>query len=461
MTRVGNLEAYGVIYKITNKVNGKVYIGQTTRKDGFNGRYNSKGKGIERVYNYHVRSERNKGKRCNYHLLKSIEKHGFENFSVAEVYDVGFSKTELDLKEKIYIKLFNSIKEGYNTQEGGNDYVLRGREVVTNKYSEQQIAKVKELYSLGYSIDYVHKNTKVSKETISTVCNLRTWLYVREDLNEKLNKMKNERDRNSNLNINSFKDRIRILYNDGKNVEEIVNILFSDYNLSNHKIGKIRAMLRKFKYEDLNLVRYCNKCNKEFTLNIGDEYYKTRKYCYKCSPKKKSGSQTQKTKRKKSKIKTDTKVKKKKNESKFENKTKTKQLKEDKLIFLKQNEKYICELYTKYKTFVSVCEHLTYGGFHISNEEIKKILKNNNIEIIDSRKLECYLNYVKVTNNKGIAHIFEYKFECVEWMIEEKMFFDKKTAKNKLNSIIDKEIELFGYKFYKSNKEEYNNYYKS
>nr|DAX85667.1 MAG TPA: intron associated endonuclease [Caudoviricetes sp.] len=30
--KVGNLEVYGIIYKITNKVNGKVYIGQTAQK---------------------------------------------------------------------------------------------------------------------------------------------------------------------------------------------------------------------------------------------------------------------------------------------------------------------------------------------------------------------------------------------------------------------------------------------
>lgn len=35
--KIGNLEVYGVIYKITNKVNNKVYIGQTVL--GFKKRY--------------------------------------------------------------------------------------------------------------------------------------------------------------------------------------------------------------------------------------------------------------------------------------------------------------------------------------------------------------------------------------------------------------------------------------
>ena len=39
-----NMEVFGIIYKIVNTKNGKVYIGQTSNKYGFNGRYYSKGK---------------------------------------------------------------------------------------------------------------------------------------------------------------------------------------------------------------------------------------------------------------------------------------------------------------------------------------------------------------------------------------------------------------------------------
>lgn len=131
--RIGNIKVYGVIYKITNKVNDKVYIGQTTRKNGFKGRYSAKGDGIERVYKYHVRQKRN-GESCNEHLLKSIEKYGLENFEVCEIFDMAFSKEELNIKEEVYIQLYNSIdrKNGYNFKEGGNN----------NKYSDD--SKVKE-----------------------------------------------------------------------------------------------------------------------------------------------------------------------------------------------------------------------------------------------------------------------------------------------------------------------------
>lgn len=119
--RIGNIEVYGVIYKITNKVNGKVYIGQTTRENGFNGRYSAKGVGIERVYRHHKRKKIDRGN-CNIYLLNSIEKHGFKNFEVCEIFDVAFSKLELNIKEELYIKLYDSTnrKYGYNFKEGGD-----------------------------------------------------------------------------------------------------------------------------------------------------------------------------------------------------------------------------------------------------------------------------------------------------------------------------------------------------
>ena len=102
MTIIDGKEYYGVIYKITNVINNKCYIGQTTHKRGFLDRYPNRGKGIERVYKYHKHRE-DINASCNTYLLRSIEKYGFDNFVVDEVFDTANSKEELDYKEIMYI----------------------------------------------------------------------------------------------------------------------------------------------------------------------------------------------------------------------------------------------------------------------------------------------------------------------------------------------------------------------
>ena len=101
--KTGNLEVYGVIYKIKNKINNKVYIGQTI--NGFDVRY----KGNLEKYTH------------NEHLKKSLHKYGIENFDISKIFDVAFNKNELDIKEKSWIKIYKSTDEkyGYNLDDGG------------------------------------------------------------------------------------------------------------------------------------------------------------------------------------------------------------------------------------------------------------------------------------------------------------------------------------------------------
>ena len=112
------MKIYGIIYLIINKVNNKCYVGQTTNEKGFNGRYNRGGVGIEKVYNFH-KTNKNRNKSFNLHLLSAIEKYGFEAFEVKECIDVAFSREELNIKEKVYIQLYDSFKNGYNNTLGG------------------------------------------------------------------------------------------------------------------------------------------------------------------------------------------------------------------------------------------------------------------------------------------------------------------------------------------------------
>ncbi len=111
---------YGIIYKITNEVNGKVYIGQTTKKNGFKGRYPRKGSGIERVLAYLETAKKYDIGNWNKHLHNSIKKYGIDRFKVSEVIDVAFSREELNIKENFWINYYDSFKNGYNRNLGGD-----------------------------------------------------------------------------------------------------------------------------------------------------------------------------------------------------------------------------------------------------------------------------------------------------------------------------------------------------
>ncbi|MGN1358669.1 MAG: GIY-YIG nuclease family protein [Bacilli bacterium] len=143
--KIGNLEVYGVIYKIRNKINNKIYIGQTTQ--GFDKRYNG---GI--VY-----------KTSSKHLKKSILKYGIENFEIDKIFDIAYSKKELDKLEDMYIKIYETTNNefGYNNKFGGSygKHIKITREKISKSLIGNQRAK-------GKNIGNKHaKGNKLSEET--------------------------------------------------------------------------------------------------------------------------------------------------------------------------------------------------------------------------------------------------------------------------------------------------------
>ena len=90
-----------IIYKITNKINNKVYIGQTIRS--------LKKRWIEHCC---------KGSCCPF-IHRAIAKYGVDNFTIEQI-DHSHSREELDNKEVFWIEFYNSIApNGYNLTSGG------------------------------------------------------------------------------------------------------------------------------------------------------------------------------------------------------------------------------------------------------------------------------------------------------------------------------------------------------
>lgn len=125
------------IYKIENKINGKVYIGQS--------------KNIESRWKQHI-YDLNNNSHHSYKLQKEWNEYGeysFE-FSVLEKYD------DLDSKEQFYIDKYNSIQKGYNIVDVG--YVpIQNKEYFDFAIIENNIIDCSELENNEVSIYIILK----------------------------------------------------------------------------------------------------------------------------------------------------------------------------------------------------------------------------------------------------------------------------------------------------------------
>lgn len=117
------------IYKITNQINGKIYIGKT---------YNS----IESRFKEHVRdSKRQRNEKRP--LYVAINKYGSENFSLELIEETN----EPEEREKFWIEYFQSYKNGYNATTGGDGRPYADYDLIFSLYKNENKSyrEIKEL----------------------------------------------------------------------------------------------------------------------------------------------------------------------------------------------------------------------------------------------------------------------------------------------------------------------------
>lgn len=93
----------GYIYKIQNKINNKVYIGQTVKT-------------LEKRFHQH-QNNFDKPYFSQIVLYKAFKKYGIENFTFEGIEEV--SNEYLDEREKYWIQKYDSYLNGYNSTLGG------------------------------------------------------------------------------------------------------------------------------------------------------------------------------------------------------------------------------------------------------------------------------------------------------------------------------------------------------
>ena len=114
----------GYIYKITNDINKKVYIGQTTYE-------------LAERWKHHIAD----AKRYPYKIYRAMNKYGIEHFQIELIEEC--DNSELDIKEIYWIGKYDSYENGYNSTLGGNGVL---------KYNHEEILK---LWNEGYPIVYI------------------------------------------------------------------------------------------------------------------------------------------------------------------------------------------------------------------------------------------------------------------------------------------------------------------
>lgn len=153
------------IYKITNKINGKSYIGQTTD--------------YKRRFQEHKAMGYNQ--EDNKLLYLAFKKYGIENFD----FEIIENKTSnYNEKEKYWIQYYHSWandpnhpNQGYNMTPGGDEPPLHIREESPfAAHTEKQVSEIKDLL-INSKLQYIEigKMYNYSKSAIERINNGRLW----------------------------------------------------------------------------------------------------------------------------------------------------------------------------------------------------------------------------------------------------------------------------------------------
>lgn len=132
----------GFIYKITNTINSKSYIGQTIQN-------------VKERFYQHCATKCSKAV-SNMAIHRAIKKYGKSNFTVEVIEEI--DSANLNDREKYWIKYYNSYNNGYNSTKGGQDGC--------KPFKDLDVESIIKEYNTGKSLRTLGTIFKVDKQTI-------------------------------------------------------------------------------------------------------------------------------------------------------------------------------------------------------------------------------------------------------------------------------------------------------
>lgn len=153
-----DINNYMNIYKITNKLNGKSYIGQS--------------KEAERRFKMHKWRANNLTYTNT--IYQAMRKHGVDNFSF-EIIEECASPEELNEAEKFWIAYYDTYNRGYNMTEGGDKPPLQtGKQCVLGYHHTEDAKKRIGEAAKGNTRAKGYRHTEEAKRRIAEAAKGRT-----------------------------------------------------------------------------------------------------------------------------------------------------------------------------------------------------------------------------------------------------------------------------------------------
>lgn len=246
----------GYVYIIYNNQNEKVYVGETITT-------------LKRRFREHILAANNPNSHIyNNKLYRAMRKYGTSNFFIKEIdrvigEDRKKVKDEIQELEVLYIKKYDSFKNGYNSDSGGN-----GGKIVSEEVKKKQSDIKKNDPKTEERIEYA-RSFRNSEKAI-TMYNYNTGEQIKKYSSAKEASIELGIDASSitkcckkKINYRTTENNLKVTfrYSDESYIPNYIVEVYTDCDLISEKFITIADGAKKYKVDQSSITRCCKGKN--------------------------------------------------------------------------------------------------------------------------------------------------------------------------------------------------------